>query len=84
MWFLANLQTDQMLNLPPNENIQLGTEARFEYENGLLKKYFSGQDFLDLIDESFQNAVSILSKKLWTIEGKDPHYKPPIERHNVR
>ncbi len=84
MWFLANLLTAQSLKLPASKNMKLDKQENFEYEKGLLEKYFSGSDFLDLIDENFHNAVSILSKKLWTIEGKDPHYKPPIERHNVR
>jgi len=59
-------------------------DERFNYENGLLKTYFDGEDFLTLIGENFQNAVSTMSKQLWTVEGEDPHYKPPIERHNVR
>ncbi|MBU1658842.1 nitrite/sulfite reductase [bacterium] len=80
MWFLANLQTSQSLRLHPNENVNTSPEEIFEYEKQLLQKYFPQADFFDLIDESFFHAISILSKKLWTIEGKDPNYVPPIKR----
>jgi len=84
MWFLANLQTEQALDLPQNASMKSDKDERFNYENGLLKTYFKGEVFLELIDDNFQNTVSTMSKQLWTIEGEDPHYKPPIERHNVR
>jgi len=80
MWFLANLQTSQSMSLQANTNIKVNTKENFEYEKKLLKKYFSTSDFLDLIDDDFSNAINVISKKLWTIQGKDPHYKPPIKR----
>ncbi|MGB6020348.1 MAG: nitrite/sulfite reductase [Sulfurimonadaceae bacterium] len=83
LWFLANLQTSQMLKLLPNESLP-SAQKGFAYEKALLEKYFEGLDFLDLIDDSFFEAISILSRELWTIKGEDPHYKPPIERHVYR
>ena len=83
MWFLANIQTHQMLKLLPSESLP-SEKQDFVYENALLEKYFKGAGFLELIDDSFFEAVSILSKELWTIKGEDPHYKPPIERHVCR
>ncbi len=84
LWLLANLQSGQALKLQPNEGVPFDSAEGFLYEKRLLEDSFSGADFLDLIDESLQNAVSVLSKKLWSIEGKDPNYKPPIERHVCR
>ncbi|MEA3372403.1 MAG: nitrite/sulfite reductase [Campylobacterota bacterium] len=85
LWYLANLQTGQTLQLQPDENLHADTNENFTYEKGLLEKHFAGSDFLELIvDDSFHDTVSMMSKKLWTIEGKDPHYKPPIERNAVR
>ncbi len=84
LWFLASLETDQILELPENKDIALGSDERFIYEKSLLEKQFPSADVLALIDGDFHDAVSTLSKKLWTIAGKDPHYKPPIKRLNVR
>ena len=79
LWFLANLETNKSLGLKKIEK-----EQSFEYEKELLKEEFSDLDFWLHVDENFHNAVSYLSKKLWTIEGEDPHYKPKIERTNFR
>lgn len=79
LWFLANLETNQ--TLPLKELSKIGS---FDDEKELLKKEFSALDFLEHVDEDFYNSVSYLSKKLWTIEGEDPHYKPKIERTNFR
>lgn len=76
MWFLANLQTSQSIGLELNKN----TKENFKYEKELLEKNFSYSDFLSFIDDDFSNAISAISKKLWTIQGKDPHYEPPIKR----
>ncbi|MDD5401030.1 MAG: nitrite/sulfite reductase [Sulfurimonas sp.] len=79
LWVLANLETNSSLALPKLDKMQ-----SFEYEAELLKKEFQTLDFWQYVDESFFNAVSYLSKKLWTIEGEDPHYKPKIHRTNFR
>ncbi len=85
LWYLANLQTGQTLGLQPDEAMDNNVSKNFAYEKSLLESTFPGADFLELIDEdSFHNTISIVSKKLWTIEGKDPNYKPPIERTAVR
>jgi ferredoxin-nitrite reductase len=77
LWILANLQTSKSLELNP-------TNSGFEYEKSLLKEHFSDVDFLEPLDEKFAPAISALSKKLWTIEGADPTYKPKINRVNFR
>ncbi|DAB27829.1 MAG TPA: ferredoxin--nitrite reductase [Sulfurimonas sp. UBA10385] len=79
LWFLANLETKQTLKLEQRDGI--GT---FEYEKALLQKEFNGLDFWAHVEDNFFDAISYLSKKLWTIEGEDPHYKPKIERTNFR
>jgi ferredoxin-nitrite reductase len=79
LWVLANLETKNTIIVPKLENLQ-----SFEYEKALLKKEFAELDFWEHVDENFHNAISYLSKKLWTIEGEDPHYKPKIERTTFR
>lgn len=84
LWFLANLQTSQTLKLKSEKNFELGTKESFEYEKSLLRTTFNEVDFLEPMDESFFNAVSAMSKKLWTVAGEDPMYKPSIKRTNFR
>ncbi|TKI69532.1 nitrite/sulfite reductase [Sulfurimonas crateris] len=79
LWVLANLETNSTIAVP-----KLGSIQSFEYEKELLKKEFAELDFWEHVDENFHDGVSYLSKKLWTIEGEDPHYKPKIERTNFR
>ena len=79
LWVLANLETSQNIGLS-----KLDTTKDIEFEKDLLKKYFKDLDFWLHVDENFHDAVSYLSKKLWTIEGEDPHYKPKINRVNFR
>ncbi|QFR43423.1 nitrite/sulfite reductase [Sulfurimonas xiamenensis] len=79
LWILANLETNSYILLPKLENMQ-----NFEYEKKLLKEEFEDLDFWQYVDNSFFDAVSYLSKKLWTVEGEDPHYKPKIQRTNFR
>ncbi|MBL0708565.1 MAG: nitrite/sulfite reductase [Sulfurimonas sp.] len=77
LWVLANLQTKQAIKLDP-------VDSGFEYEKSLLKENFSEVDFIEPIEESFAPAVSALSKKMWTVAGVDPIYKPKLNRVNFR
>lgn len=79
LWVLANLETSKKAELAQRDSV-----TTFEEEKEILRKEFAELDFWEHVDESFFNAVSYLSKKLWTIEGEDPHYKPKIERTNFR
>jgi ferredoxin-nitrite reductase len=79
LWHLANLDSNKTIVLE-----KLDSKKDMAFELNLLKKEFSDLDFLKYIDENFFNALSYLSKKLWTIEGEDPHYKPKIDRVNFR
>jgi ferredoxin-nitrite reductase len=79
LWFLANLETKKSIGLK-----KLEKEQSIEFEKELLKKEFPDLDFWQHVDENFHNAVSYLCKKLWTIEGEDPHYKPKVQRTNFR
>ncbi|HEY9203061.1 MAG TPA: nitrite/sulfite reductase [Sulfurimonas sp.] len=79
LWVLANLETNKAIAVPKLESMQ-----SFEHEKELLKCEFAELDFWEHVDENFHDAVSYLSKKLWTIEGEDPRYKPKIERTNFR
>ena len=80
LWVLANLETKQSIPLE-----KLDSKKSFKEEKEMLQKEFEDLDFwLHVEDNSFFNAVSFLCKKLWTIEGEDPHYKPKINRVNFR
>ena len=79
LWFLANLATEQSIKIPLIEK-----REDFIYERLLLQNTFLSFDFLDEMEEDFFKAISNLSKKLWTVEGKDPTYKAPIKRVNFR
>ncbi len=79
LWVLANLETDKTIAVPKLDSMQ-----SFEFEKELLKKEFAALDFWEHVNENFHDAVSYLSKKLWTVEGEDPRYKPKIERTNFR
>ena len=80
LWVLANLETKKSITLD-----KLETAQNFSYELELLKKEFPDLDFWNEVEEDdLKKAVSYLSKKIWTIEGKDPHYKPCINRTNFR
>jgi len=79
LWILSNLETSQVIKLE-----KLDAPKTYEEEKELLKKEFKDLDFWEHVDENFFNAVSYLSKKLWTIAGEDAHYKPKLNRVNFR
>lgn len=79
MWVLANFETSKIVALK-----KFDAPLSFESEISLLKSEFSDLDFWEYVDENLFNTISYLSKKLWTIEGEDPHYKPKINRTNFR
>ena len=76
LWHLMNLKTEQQI--PLSEQTQQQTPAQ---ELAFLCENFQA---FELIEESMKKTVSVLAKELWTIEGKDPHYKPPIKRVATR
>jgi len=84
LWYLANLETSQTLELKIDGNPALDSDESFAYEKSLILKTFNGLESLQNIDDRFFNTISALSKKLWTVAGEDPHYKPPIERNKFR
>ena len=79
IWVLANLETNKAITLkePTKEN-------NFDDEKELLKEEFADLDFWSHVGENFYESISYLGKKLWTIEGEDPRYKPKIQRTNFR
>ena len=79
LWILANIETSQVIKLEKIEK-----PMTFEEEKNMLNNEFKDLDFWEHVDENFHNAVSYLCKKLWTIAGEDPHYKPKIQRTNFR
>ena len=76
LWHLMNLKTKQLLEIPKQNTLQI-----HEDETKLLYQTFN--DF-ELIDNNFKKTISAISKELWTVEGEDPTYKPPIQRTNFR
>jgi len=80
LWVLANLETNKSIILDKPSK-----QLNFNEELEILKKEFKDLDFWNEIKEDdLKKAVSYLSKKLWTVEGEDPHYKPKINRTNFR
>jgi len=80
LWILANLENNSSDKLEKNSAGLL----RFEQEKALLLSVYGSSTFISSIDESFKTTISEMSQKLWFVEGKDPNYKPPIERTNFR
>ena len=76
LWHLYNLKNHQSLPLP-----LVAKPLSSAWEKEALVKHFEGVEF---VDDRMDKTVSQLSKELWTIEGKDPTYKPPIIRTAVR
>ncbi|MEN4053111.1 MULTISPECIES: nitrite/sulfite reductase [Sulfurimonas] len=76
LWHLYNLKNNTALTLQKQKEI-----LPQEEELNLLRENFS--DF-ELVEDDMKKTVSHLAKELWTVAGKDPHYKPPIERTNFR
>ena len=76
LWHIYNLQNNTLLTL--SEPLQTPS---FQEEKEILLQNFPHCVF---IDDDFKKTISTLVKELWTIEGKDPHYKPPISRTNFR
>jgi ferredoxin-nitrite reductase len=77
LWILANFEAKTVLTLEIDNTLEID----FDYEKNLLKRHFGN---LELIENSFSSTVSALSKKLWTIEGEDPNYIPPMKRVQFR
>lgn len=76
LWMLANIETKKRVAL-----VEFKTHQSLESQKELLKNEFGNLDFWQYIDGAdFYQAISYVSKKLWTIDGADPTYKPPIER----
>ncbi len=72
LWHIANLERETKIALPAQEK-----ELNENEEKELLLKTFEG---FELIEDDFFKTLTQKAKKLWTVEGKDPKYKPPIER----
>lgn len=79
LWTLACLEIKKVVAFK-----KLEKALTFHEELELLREHFSELDFWEHIGEDMYAAISYLGKKLWTIEGADPTYKPPIERVNFR
>lgn len=82
LWFLAKLDTGSKMMLHSLDNTHFYNIAfcRFDAERKLLEESFSGESFLSLIDNNFENAIRSLSKKLWTIGQADQNLSPQIKK----
>ncbi|WP_457746864.1 nitrite/sulfite reductase [Sulfurimonas sp.] len=76
LWHLYNLKNKTKIALPQQNELQTQ-----EKELTLLQNSF--KDFV-LVEDDMKKSVSTMVKELWTVEGEDPHYKPPIKRTNFR
>ena len=76
LWHLYNLKNKKEIALQKQTK-----PLAQEEELALLRETF--EDF-ELIEDDMKKTLSHLVKELWTVAGKDPHYKPPIERTNFR
>ncbi|MFK5938330.1 MAG: nitrite/sulfite reductase [Sulfurimonas sp.] len=84
LWYLANLESNQSYEIKLNNNPILDTDESFEFEKRYLLDTFPNLESLQNIDDSFTQTVSQLAKKIWSVEGEDPTYKPPMKRVNFR
>ncbi len=78
MWYLLNLKEKKELPIPQTLN------KDFILEQRLLEDSFSQEAYKLKDEKNFKATISALSQELWFVEGKDPNYKPPIERHDFR
>jgi ferredoxin-nitrite reductase len=76
LWHLYNLKNETALCL-----CVPSSPLAYEDEKKLLMQSFEN---VALIEDDFKKSISALVKELWTVEGEDPHYKPPIKRVNFR
>jgi ferredoxin-nitrite reductase len=76
LWHLMNLKNKKEIALEKQS-----TKCSQEEEIALLNAAF--KDFT-LHEEDMKKTVSLLAKELWTVAGKDPHYKPPLHRVVMR
>jgi ferredoxin-nitrite reductase len=76
LWHLYNLKNETALCL-----CVPSSPLRYEDEKKLLTQSFKN---VALVEDDFKKSISALVKELWTVEGEDPHYKPPIKRVNFR
>ena len=72
LWHIANLERNTKKALPLQQK-----ELNIEEEKRLLVENFEG---FELLDDDFFKTLTVKTKELWTIEGQDPKYKPPIQR----
>ncbi len=79
MWILGCIETTQILKLEKLDSIQ-----DYEIEKKIIQTTFNKVDFIESLDEDFKKSIRAISKKLWTIEGADPMYKPNINRTSYR
>ena len=84
LWYLSNLKTQQSIELVVDNNPSLDSDESFEFEKALLLKEFGDLEELGNIGDKFFDTQSSFSKKMWTVEGKDPHYIPPLQRSKFR
>ena len=78
MWYLLNLKEKKELAIPA------GVDRSFISEQRLLEEAFGKEVYVAKDEKNFKATISALSQELWFVEGKDPNYKPPIERHDFR
>ncbi len=78
LWYLFNIKHQTVVKLPEAVNKDFISELE------LLKEQFVEIEMLELVETHFRDAISALAKELWTVAGKDPNYKPPIERNVFR
>ena len=76
LWHLYNLKNKTQIKLPIQEQ-----SLNADNEKQLLAESFTN---FSLFEDDMKKSVSKLVKELWTVEGEDPHYKPPIQRVNFR
>ena len=76
LWHLYNLKNKTQIKLPIQEQ-----SLNANNEKQLLTESFTN---FSLFEDDMKKTVSKLVKELWTVEGEDPHYKPPIQRVNFR
>ena len=76
LWHIYNLKEKTLIKLPKQENILEKNQEKI-----ILKEQFKDVTF---VEDDMKKTITLLVKELWTVEGKDPKYTPPIKRVNFR
>jgi len=78
LWILAKLESKSTTLLYTIEPCR--REDQFMSEKELFLQCFSNQSYVSIIDDNFNDAIRLLSKKLWSVGQSDQQIAPQIKK----